>query len=51
MIFSAGESSQASRRGCAPSSGAPLMLDYLTEVRGERVVIVQVNWISCPKQA
>jgi hypothetical protein len=24
----------------------PLMLVYLTEVRGERVVIIQVNWIS-----
>jgi hypothetical protein len=24
----------------------PLMLVYLTDVRGERVVIVQVNWIS-----
>jgi hypothetical protein len=24
----------------------PLMLVYLTDVRGERVVIIQVNWIS-----
>jgi hypothetical protein len=23
-----------------------LMLVYLTDVRGERVVIIQVNWIS-----
>jgi hypothetical protein len=26
------------------------MLVYLTDVRGERVVIIQVNWISQPKQ-
>jgi len=25
---------------------APLMLIYLTDVRGERVVIIQVNWIG-----
>jgi hypothetical protein len=24
----------------------PLMLVYLTDVRGKRVVIIQVNWIS-----
>jgi hypothetical protein len=24
----------------------PLMLVYLTDVRGERVVIIQVNWIG-----
>jgi hypothetical protein len=41
-----GGSSQASRRGCVPSSEARLMLVYLTDVRGERVVIIQVNWIG-----
>ncbi len=25
---------------------SPLMLVYLADVRGERVVIIQVNWIS-----
>ncbi len=24
----------------------PLMLVYLTDVRGERVVLIQVNWIG-----
>jgi hypothetical protein len=26
------------------------MLVYLTDVRGERVVIIQVSWIGQPKQ-
>ena len=26
------------------------MVVYLTDVRGERVVIIQVNWIGEPKQ-
>ena len=26
------------------------MLVYLTDVRGERVVIIQVNWTSCPSR-
>ena len=33
------------RVGLEPTTG-PLMLVYLTDVRGERVVIIQVNWIS-----
>jgi len=38
--------------GCHPLPGlrtvrrGPLMLVYLTGVRGERVVIIQVNWIG-----
>jgi hypothetical protein len=37
----------ASHQGCAPQRG-PLMLVYLTDVRSERVVIIQVNWLVSP---
>jgi hypothetical protein len=40
------ESSQASRPGLRTIQRGPLMLVYLTDVRGERVVIIQVNWIG-----
>ena len=46
MICSTGGSSQACRQGRAPPSEAQLILVYLTDARGERVVIIQVNWIS-----
>jgi hypothetical protein len=32
--------------GAAYRPARPLMLAYLTDVRGERVVIIQVNWIG-----
>src|ERR1700722_1299888 len=32
--------------GLRPVQRGQLMLVYLTDVRGERVVIIQVNWIS-----
>jgi hypothetical protein len=36
----------AVRPGLRTVEQGPLMLVYLTDVRGERVVIIQVNWIS-----
>jgi drug/metabolite transporter (DMT)-like permease len=38
--------SSATRPGLRTVQRGPLMLVYLTDVRGERVVIIQVNWIG-----
>jgi hypothetical protein len=46
MTCSTGGSSPASRRGLRTIQRGPLMLVYLTDVRGERVVSIQVNWIG-----
>jgi hypothetical protein len=48
MIFPEGRSSQASCRGLRTAQRGPLMLACQTDVRGERVVVIQVNWIGQP---
>ena len=46
MIFLDGRNFTGEPPGLRTIQRGPLMLVYLTDVRGERVVIIQVNWIS-----
>ena len=46
MIFLDGREFTGEPPGLRTVQRGRLMLVYLTDVRGERVVIVQVNWIS-----
>lgn len=46
MIFLDGRDFTGKPPGLRTIQRGPLMLVYLTDVRGERVVIIQVNWIS-----
>ncbi len=46
MIFLDGRDFTGDPPGLRTVQRGPLMLVYLTDVRGERVVIIQVNWIS-----
>ena len=50
MIFLDGREFTGEPPGLRTVQRGQLMLVYLTDVRGERVVIIQVNWISQPKQ-
>ncbi len=45
MIFLDGRQFTGEPPGLRTVQRGPLMLVYLTDVRGERVVIIQVNWI------
>ena len=46
MIFLDGREFSGEPPGLRTVQRGPLMLVYLTDVRGERVVIIQVNWIG-----
>ena len=46
MIFLDGKAFTGDPPGLRTIQRGPLMLVYLTDVRGERVVIIQVNWIG-----
>ena len=46
MIFLDGREFTGKPPGLRTVQRGPLMLVYLTDVRGERVVIIQVNWID-----
>jgi len=46
MIFLDGQGFTGDPPGLRTIQRGPLMLVYLTDVRGERVVIIQVNWIG-----
>jgi hypothetical protein len=46
MIFLDGRSFTGDPPGLRAVQRGPLMIVYLTDVRGERVVIIQVNWIG-----
>jgi hypothetical protein len=46
MIFLDGREFTGEPPGLRTIQRGPLMLVYLTDVRGERVVIIQVNWIG-----
>ena len=46
MIFLDGQGFTGNPPGLRTIQRGPLMLVYLTDVRGERVVIIQVNWIG-----
>jgi hypothetical protein len=46
MIFLDGRDFTGDPPGLRTVQRGPLMLVYLTDVRGERVVVIQVNWIS-----
>ena len=46
MIFLDGREFTGKPPGLRTVQRGQLMLVYLTDVRGERVVIIQVNWIS-----
>ena len=46
MIFLDGREFAGDPPGLRTVQRGPLMLVYLTDVRGERVVIIQVNWID-----
>ena len=46
MIFLDGREFTGEPPGLPTVQRGPLMLVYLTDVRGERVVIIQVNWIG-----
>ena len=46
MTFHDGREFTGEPPGLRTVQRGPLMLAYLTDVRGERVVIIQVNWIS-----
>jgi hypothetical protein len=46
MIFLDGRQFTGEPPGLRTVQRGQLMLVYLTDVRGERVVIIQVNWIS-----
>ena len=46
MIFLEGREFTGEPPGLRTIQRGPLMLVYLSDVRGERVVIIQVNWIG-----
>ena len=46
MIFLDGQEFTGKPPGLRTIQRGRLMLVYLTDVRGERVVIIQMNWIS-----
>jgi hypothetical protein len=46
MVFLDGSSFTGDPPGLRTIQRGPLMLVYLTDVRGERVVLIQVNWIG-----
>ena len=46
MIFLDGREFTGEPPGLRTVQRGPLMFAYLTDVRGERVVIIQVNWIG-----
>jgi hypothetical protein len=46
MIFLDGRDFTGDPPGLRTVQQGPLMLVYLTDVRGERVVIIQANWIG-----
>jgi hypothetical protein len=46
MIFLDGASFRGVPPGLRVEQRGPLMLSYLTDVRGERIVIVQVTWFA-----
>ena len=46
MIFLDGKAFTGDPPGLRTIQRGPLMLVYLTDVRGERVVIIQVSWIG-----
>ena len=46
MIFLDGREFTGEPPGLRTVQRGPLMLVYLTDARGERVVILQVNWIG-----
>ena len=46
MIFLDGREFTGEPPGLRTVQRGPLMLVYLTDVHGERVVIIQANWIS-----
>ncbi|MGD0685972.1 MAG: hypothetical protein ABSA03_12745 [Streptosporangiaceae bacterium] len=46
MIFLDGREFTGEPPGLRTVERGPLMLVYLTDVRGQRVVIIQVNWIG-----
>ena len=46
MIFLDGREFTGKPPGPRTVQRGPLMLAYLTDVRGERVVIIQVHWIG-----
>ena len=46
MIFLDGRDFTGEPPGLRTVQRGPLMLVYLTDVRGQRVVIIQVNWIG-----
>jgi hypothetical protein len=50
MIFLDGREFPGEPPGLRTVQRGPLMLVYLTDVRGERVVIIQVNWIRPGRQ-
>ena len=50
MIFLDGREFTGESPGLRTVQRGPLMLAYLTDVRSERVIIIQVNWIGLPKQ-
>jgi hypothetical protein len=46
MIFLDGHGFSGDPPGLRTIQQGPLMLVYLTDVRGERVVLIQVNWLG-----
>lgn len=48
MIFLDGVSFTGMPPGLRIEQRGPLMLSYLTDVRGERIVVVQVTWFPEP---
>ena len=46
MVFLDGRAFTGDPPGLRTIQRGPLMLVYLTDVRGERVVLIQVNWIG-----
>jgi hypothetical protein len=46
MIFQDGAEFTGDPPGLRTIQRGPLMLVYLTDVRGGRVVIIQVNWVG-----
>jgi hypothetical protein len=46
MVFLDGPAFTGDPPGLRTIQRGPLMLVYLTDVRGERVVLIQVNWIG-----
>jgi hypothetical protein len=46
MVFLDGQAFTGDPPGLRTIQRGPLMLVYLTDVRSERVVLIQVNWIG-----